>query len=66
MTSSSKIISGKEFNETFGSKTSFHKFLRHDLTHYGMTYKIGLNEDVLPFKPVGDCESGGLYFSDRF
>lgn len=58
-------ISGKEFNSKFGGSETFHKFLHEDLTHHGMTYKVGLNEDVLPFNPSGDCESGGLYFTGR-
>jgi len=31
--------------------------------HHGMTYKEGLNTDVLSFRPSGDCEPGGIYFS---
>jgi len=31
--------------------------------HYGMIYKEGLNTDILPFNPSGDCEPGGIYFS---
>lgn len=42
----------------------FCKFLRNDWNHYGFQYKIGLNEDILPFYPIGSCKSGGLYFSD--
>lgn len=28
-----------------------------------MQYRDGLNEDVLPFNPNGDCEAGGIYFA---
>jgi hypothetical protein len=28
-----------------------------------MNYKTGLNIDVLPFCPYGDCTPGGIYFS---
>jgi len=31
--------------------------------HYGMIYQEGLNTDILPFNPSGDCEPGGIYFS---
>jgi len=31
--------------------------------HQGMIYKEGLNTDVLPFNPTGNCEPGGIYFS---
>ena len=32
--------------------------------HYDMQYRTGLNVDVLPFYPYGDCEPGGIYYSD--
>jgi hypothetical protein len=41
----------------------FYKLLARDLRHYGMTYKEGLNVDVLPFNPHGECQQGGLYFT---
>jgi len=31
--------------------------------HHGMVYKEGLNTDILPFRPYGNCEPGGIYFS---
>jgi len=31
--------------------------------HRDMVYKEGLNTDVIPFFPHGDCVSGGIYFS---
>jgi len=31
--------------------------------HQGMIYKEGLNTDVLPFNPTGDCRPGGIYYS---
>jgi hypothetical protein len=34
-------------------------------THYFMTYKDGLNVDILPFNPSGDCQSGGIYFASE-
>lgn len=41
----------------------YYKILNEDEVHYGMHYKTGLNVDVLPFYPHGDCEAGGIYFS---
>ena len=40
----------------------FYKFV-NPLGHNGMVYKEGLNTDILPFNPKGDCAPGGIYFS---
>lgn len=40
------------------------KFLNEEEVHYGLNYKYGLNADPLPWNPTGECEPGGLYFSD--
>jgi len=40
----------------------FYKFVNPE-GHNGMVYKEGLNTDILPFNPKGDCEPGGVYFS---
>ena len=29
-------------------------------SHRNMVYTEGLNTDVLPFYPFGDCETGGI------
>jgi hypothetical protein len=42
----------------------FYKITNKNETHNGMTYHDGLNEDVLPFNPSGDCTPGGIYFTD--
>ncbi len=39
------------------------KVLNESLNHNGFQYKLGLNEDTLPFNPAGECEPGGLYFT---
>ncbi len=63
-------LSGKQFKEQYPG--SYYKFLRADLTHYGFTYKLGLNIDTKKFTPSGNCKEGGLYFfndlkfADRF
>jgi hypothetical protein len=44
------------------TKTKFFKIV-NPKGHNGMVYKEGLNVDVLPFNPSGDCEAGGIYFS---
>ena len=43
----------------------FYKITNENETHNGMTYKDGLNVDILPFNPDGDCESGGIYFASE-
>lgn len=39
-----------------------YKIIRQNHTHYGFTYKEGLNIDTKPFQPEGSCVAGGLYF----
>lgn len=51
-----------EFIEKVGNN-EFVKCLNNELTHFGFLYKIGLNEDHIPFNPSGSCNSGGLYFT---
>ena len=41
-----------------------YKLLHADLVHNDFTYKEGLNVDHLPFRAYGDCEPGGLYYTD--
>ncbi len=45
-------------------KTKFYKITNENETHHGLKYKTGLNKDPLPFNPHGDCEAGGIYYSD--
>ena len=45
-------------------KMKYWKITNQDEKHYNMQYKTGLNVDVLPFRPYGDCEPGGIYYSD--
>ena len=59
-----KEIIGSNFNKIY-KNTKFYRFMNDNLTHYGFTYKIGLNKDVYPFNPSGECEIGGLYFCDE-
>jgi ankyrin repeat protein len=47
-----------------GGNMKFYKITNKNETHNGMTYHDGLNEDVLPFNPSGDCTPGGIYFTD--
>ena len=42
---------------------NYYKITNEEEKHNNMQYKDGLNVDILPFNPKGDCESGGIYFS---
>jgi hypothetical protein len=41
-----------------------YKLLHKNLEHRGFKYKEGLNVDHVPFTAYGDCEPGGLYYTD--
>jgi len=41
----------------------FYKILNKEECHHGLQYKFGLNIDPLKFRPYGNCEPGGIYFS---
>jgi hypothetical protein len=45
-------------------KIKYYKLLAADLVHHGFQYKEGLNIDPVPFNPRGECEPGGLYYTD--
>ena len=55
----------KKQQEEFDYTKEYYKVIRKDLTHFGYTYKHGLNEDPKPFSTEKDCGPGGLYFTDR-
>ena len=42
---------------------NYYKITNKEENHNGLKYKTGLNIDILPFNPSGDCQSGGIYFS---
>jgi len=42
---------------------NFYKIINETENHKGLRYKTGLNIDILPWNPDGDCEPGGIYFS---
>lgn len=41
----------------------YYKILNEEEIHYSMQYRTGLNVDIQPFNPSGDCKPGGVYFS---
>jgi len=40
----------------------FYKWIKPE-GHQGLVYQEGLNTDIIPFNPNGDCKPGGIYFS---
>jgi len=60
---SDQLLSGKDFNEFYGDITIV-KLTKDDEIHNNLKFKTGVNVDVLPFSPFGQCSSGGLYFTD--
>jgi hypothetical protein len=41
----------------------YYKITNSEEKHNDMQYKTGLNVDILPFNPSGNCAPGGIYFS---
>ena len=55
------ILTGKKFNALFPN-VKLRKKLKDDMVMCGgYTYQIGINKDILQFKPTGQCCAGGLY-----
>jgi hypothetical protein len=48
--------------ELYKSDDKFYRLTNELENHRGFQYTTGLNVDVLPFNPTGECKSGGLYF----
>ena len=42
---------------------NYYKITNEEEIHNKMEYKDGLNVDILPFNPSGDCDPGGIYFA---
>jgi len=59
-----KVYNGRQFKEKYGEK--MYKVIRKDLTHNDFTYQIGKeNVDHRSFCPYGECNKGGLYFTNK-
>ena len=43
---------------------TYYKITNETETHHGLKYKTGLNVDPVAFNPHGDCEPGGIYYTD--
>jgi hypothetical protein len=56
---------GKEFNKIVNENNLILvKVLNYDEYHFNFQYKEGLNIDTNEFNPNGECNKGGLYFTD--
>ena len=59
----SSILTGKEFNEKYKNLT-FIKLTNQNENHFNFQFKTGENIDIHNFNPTGQCQSGGIYFTD--
>lgn len=57
-------ITGKEFNIYFASKRKYVKLTNEKEVHNGYMFKDGENVDTIPFYPHGECNEGGIYFTE--
>lgn len=61
------VVSGAIFNRYLKIKgLKLYKFVNSTYKHQNHTYTHGRNKDKIPFFPIGECGSGGLYFSDQY
>ncbi len=60
----SKVLTGKQFHDKYKDKV-FVKLTNKDEIHNDFKFKTGLNKDILPFYPTGECQPGGIYFTDK-
>jgi len=58
-----KVLNGSEFNSLFSDQT-FVKLTNRTETHNKFQFVDGLNVDTIQFNPRGNCEPGGIYFTD--
>ena len=56
-----KVISPEELLSVYPDR-GFYRLTNKEERHNKFQYKTGLNTDILPFNPDGECKPGGLYF----
>jgi hypothetical protein len=60
-----KMLSYDEFINKFPTTTGYYyKWLNKSRKHFNHVYTLGLNTDSIEFMPTGDCQAGGLYFTN--
>jgi hypothetical protein len=57
-----KVLTGREVTDILDGMPLL-KFMNDNDTHFGMTYKTGINVDVVQFNPNGKCCDGGIYLA---
>ena len=56
-----KVISPEELLVEYPDG-EFYRLTNKKELHNNMQYKTGINTDILPFNPDGECKHGGMYF----
>ena len=56
-----KVITPKKLL-TIYPDGEFYRLTNNEECHNEFHYETGINTDILPFNPKGECKSGGLYF----
>lgn len=56
-----RVLTGRRFNEIF-KNYSFVKLTNVTEKHNNFQFQDGLNIDTAKFNPIGECNSGGIYF----
>ena len=56
------ILTGLEFKLKYPNYKAV-KIIGNNRNNYH--YHLGLNTDSIPFQPNGNCQPGGLYFTDE-
>jgi|SRR6185437_12849270 len=59
-----QVYSGEEFNLVTKGMV-FIKLTNKSEIHNDYEFHDGLNIDIVPFNPTGECKRGGIYFTDE-
>jgi len=56
-----KVVSPEELLAIYPDG-EFYRLTNEEEYHRNLQYKTGINTDILPFNPSGECNPGGMYF----
>ncbi len=56
-------MTGDDFNDKYAG-IEFYKLTNKKEIHNGFQFKTGLNIDTIPLNPNGECNPGGIYFTE--
>lgn len=60
-----RVLSGEDFKGLFPIlHEKLFKLTNEEENHNSLQFKTGENIDFLDFNPVGECQKGGIYFTD--